>query len=115
MWNPAESGWGLNITHQGNTIFATLFTYAADGRDLWLVASAMTRQPDGRFTGDLFRTQGPAFNASPWGSVSVASVGTMTLAFASGERGTLSYTFNGAAVTKAIERQVFAATAPACR
>ena len=29
-WNsPAnsESGWGLNITHQGNILFATWFTY----------------------------------------------------------------------------------------
>lgn len=114
-WNPAESGWGLNVTHQGNIIFATLFTYAADGRDLWLVASAMTRQADGRFTGDLFRTQGPAFDAQPWGAITVAPVGTMTLAFLNGERGTLTYTFGGATVTKAIERQVFASTAPACR
>ena len=114
-WNPAESGWGLNVTHQGNTLFATLFTYAPDGRDLWLVASGLSRQSDGRFTGELYRTQGPAFNAAPWGAVTVAPVGTMTLAFANGERGTLTYTFNGATVTKSIERQVFAATAPACR
>ena len=114
-WNPAEPGWGLNVTHQGNTLFATLFTYAPDGRDLWLVASAMTRQSDGRFAGELYRTQGPAFNASPWTAVTVAPVGTMTLGFADGERGTLTYTFSGATVTKPIERQVFAATAPACR
>src|SRR4029453_7146264 len=25
-WNPQESGWGMNLTHQGNTIFATWFT-----------------------------------------------------------------------------------------
>ena len=114
-WNPAESGWGLNLTHQGNIIFATLFTYAADGRDMWLVASELTRQSDGRFTGSLFRTRGPAFNASPWGAIIVSPVGTMTLAFASGERGTLTYTFEGASVSKPIERQVFAAAAPACR
>ncbi|HET7730000.1 MAG TPA: choice-of-anchor J domain-containing protein, partial [Usitatibacter sp.] len=35
-WNyPAnsESGWGLNITHQGNILFGTLFTYDANNRD----------------------------------------------------------------------------------
>ncbi len=29
FWNPAESGWGLNLNHQGNTLFGTLFTYEA--------------------------------------------------------------------------------------
>ena len=23
-WNPAESGWGLTITHQGNVLFLTI-------------------------------------------------------------------------------------------
>ena len=42
-WNaPAgsESGWGLNITHQGNTLFVTWFTYDLDGLPLWLSATA---------------------------------------------------------------------------
>src|SRR6185436_19047761 len=41
MWwrSPAgsEPGWGVNIAHQGDVLFATWFTYAADGRGLWLV------------------------------------------------------------------------------
>ena len=114
-WNPAESGWGINFTHQGNSIFATLFTYAADGRDLWLVASNLARQPDGRYSGDLFRTRGPAFNASPWSPITLSTVGSMSVAFADGERATLSYTFEGTSVTKQITRQVFATTVPVCR
>jgi hypothetical protein len=114
-WNTAESGWGINLTHQGNTIFATLFTYAPDGRDLWLVASSLARQSDGRFTGAVHRTTGPAFNALPWSAISLAEVGTMTLAFTDGERGTLTYTFNGTPVSKSITRYVFAAGVPVCR
>ncbi len=38
-WNPAESGWGVNFNHQGNTLFGTLFTYDASGAPLWLVMS----------------------------------------------------------------------------
>jgi hypothetical protein len=34
-WNPAENGWGLNITHQGNTLFGTLYTYGPDGTPTW--------------------------------------------------------------------------------
>jgi hypothetical protein len=30
-----ESGWGLNFTHQGDTIFTTWFTYDFGGMPLW--------------------------------------------------------------------------------
>ena len=33
----SESGWGLNITHQGDILFATWFTYDRDGNGMWLV------------------------------------------------------------------------------
>ena len=67
-WNaPAgsESGWGLNIAHQGDTLFVTWFTYDLDGSPLWLSATAQkTGARDVR--GTLYRTTGPAFSATPW-------------------------------------------------
>ena len=106
-WNAAESGWGININHQGNIIFATLFTYEPDGSQMWLVMSRGERQPDGSYLGDLFRTTGPPFNASPWRPISFQAVGTMRLRFTSAAQATLEYTYNGAPVTKTITRQVF--------
>jgi len=114
-WNPTESGWGLNLTHQGLLMFATLFVYAPDGRPMWLVASSLARQPDGTFTGDLYRTSGPPFNASPWSAIQVTPVGTMTLVFASGQSALLVYTVNGARVTQSIQRQVFGTRPTVCR
>jgi hypothetical protein len=114
-WNPAESGWGLNMVQQGTVIFTTLFTYAPSGRDLWLVGPALRRQADGSYTGSLFTTTGPRFDASPWREIGVSEVGAMTLRFSAGDRATLSYTVNGTSVTKNIERQVFGSTAPVCR
>jgi hypothetical protein len=113
-WNPAESGWGLNVTHQDNTLFATLFTYDATGRDLWLVMSEGLRQPDGSYLGDLYRTNGPAFNTLPFQGVTLATVGTMRLRFTDGNTGTLTYTYNGNPVTKNIQRQVFSSPVSAC-
>jgi len=116
-WNAAESGWGVNVTHQDNTLFATLFNYDATGRGLWLVMSAGTRQADGAYQGTLFRASGPPFNANPFTPITAANltnVGTMRFAFADGERGTLTYSVNGAQVTKAITRLVFASPAPVC-
>jgi hypothetical protein len=116
-WNPAESGWGVNITHQDDTLFATLFTYDSEGRDLWLVMSNGARQADGSYFGDLFQTTGPAFNAVPFTPITganVASVGKMRFRFADGEHGTLTYTVNGTQVTKAITRQLIASPFPSC-
>jgi hypothetical protein len=113
-WNPAESGWGINITHQDNILFATLFTYDATGRDLWLVMSNGQRQSDGSYQGDLYRTSGPAFSTVPFTGVTVATVGSMRLRFSDGNNGTLTYIYNGVSVTKSITRQLFSSPVPAC-
>ncbi|MBX3714754.1 MAG: choice-of-anchor J domain-containing protein [Burkholderiales bacterium] len=116
-WNANESGWGVNVTHQDNILFATLFTYDATGRDLWLVLPAGTLQSDGSYLGDLYRTTGPPFNANPFTPINAGNltiVGTMRFRFTNGENGTLTYSYNGTTVTKAITRQVFSTTTPAC-
>ncbi len=116
-WNPAESGWGLNITHQDNTVFGALFTYDASGKGLWLVMSAGLKQADGSYLGELYQTTGPAFNANPFtpiGAANVTKVGTMRLRFSDGQRGSLTYSVNGVVVTKQISRQVFSSPVPAC-
>lgn len=114
-WNADESGWGLNITHQGNILFATLFTYDRTGQDLWLFGSEVLRQPDGTFAGPLYATRGPAFDASRWGAVTVSHVGNISLSFSNGEVGTLTYTYQGTTVRKNIRRQVFGPTVPMCQ
>jgi hypothetical protein len=72
------------------------------------------RQGDGSYLGELYRTTGPVFSAQPWTPINFAMVGTMRLRFANGESGTLDYTVNGVAVTKAITRQVFSSPVPLC-
>jgi hypothetical protein len=116
-WNAAESGWGINITHQGDILFATLFTYDAEGRGLWLVMSGGRLGADGAYSGELYRATGPVFNAVPFTPITqenLTQVGTMRLRFADGERGELTYSYNGASVTKQITRQVFASPAFGC-
>lgn len=113
-----EPGWGVNVTHQDNTLFATLFTYDSTGRDLWLVMSGGVWQADGSYLGDLYRTTGPAFNAVPFIPIvypaNYTRVGTMRFTFAGGNSGTMAYSVNGAAVTKAIKRAELRSPFPAC-
>ena len=43
LWiDPSESGWGLNLFHQGATVWASLFVYGPDGQPRWYTASDMT-------------------------------------------------------------------------
>ena len=112
-WNPAENGWGVNIAHQGDLLFATLFTYDASGQPVWYVMSRGDKSGTG-FSGTLYRTTGPAFNASPWTAATATAVGTMSFSFEHGNRGTMTYTVNGVTVTKQIQRQVFGALRPSC-
>lgn len=119
-WNsPAnsESGWGVNITQQGNILFVTWFTYDASGKGMWLVGSNVSRTTGNTFSGQLFRTAGPAFNAVPWNpsQVSVTQVGTVTLTFSDANNGTFAYTVNGVSQAKPITRQVYSSPTTVCR
>lgn len=111
LWfNPSESGWGANVMQQDDTLFVTLFVYAPNGTPTWYVASAVTRNGTGTsFTGALYRTTGPYFGAGsfPPGSVSVTPVGTLTFAASQTSAATLTYTVDGVAVTKSIQRQTW--------
>ena len=118
----SEAGWGVNLTHQGDIIFATWFTYDADGTALWLSATAARTAPE-VYTGTVYRTTGPAFNAAPFlpASVTLANVGTLTLTFANGNSADYTYTLaldgpaSAVTQTKAITRQVFRAPGTMCR
>ena len=112
----AESGWGINLTHQGDTIFATWFTYDVDHTPMWLVVTAPKTAP-GVFSGTLYRTTGPAFNSVPFNPMNVVAtaVGNATFTFSDGNNATFAYTVNGSAQMKAITREVFAAPGTVCQ
>ena len=105
----AEAGWGINLTQQGNTIFATWFTYDVDGTPLWLSVSAALTAP-GVYSGQLIRTAGPPFSAMPFNPLLVTRnvVGTATLTFANGNAATFAYTVGSVTQSKQITRQLFA-------
>jgi Protein of unknown function (DUF4038)/Putative collagen-binding domain of a collagenase len=119
-WNaPAnsESGWGINFAHQGDTIFASWFTYDLDGHDWWLSMTA-TKTAANTFTGELFETTGPAFSAQPFDKnlVTRHHAGTATLTFSDANNGSFQYQIdtihqrpvnNPQPQTKTITRLVF--------
>jgi hypothetical protein len=116
----SESGWGVNLTQQGTTIFATWFTYDANRNPLWLSVTATQTAPN-TFSGALDRTTGPAFGAVPFGPVQHNPAGTVTFTFTDGNNGTFAYNVdlgdgvNKASQSKAITRQVFRPPGTVCQ
>ena len=110
-WNaPAgsEDGWGLTLAHQDDVIFATWFTYGADGKAMWLSMTAF-RTGNNTFSGRLFRSTGPplARNLFDPGAVLRFDVGTATLSFSDAAHGTFAYTINGSSRIKSLVRFTF--------
>jgi photosystem II stability/assembly factor-like uncharacterized protein len=112
----SESGWGINFAHQGDTVFATWFTFGLDGNPLWLIAGATKTAPN-VYSGRLFTATGPAFSAVPFDPNRVISTdaGTATFTFADGNNATFAFTVSGVSQTKQITREVFAAPGTVCQ
>lgn len=112
-WNAAESGWGVNVSHQASRLFLTFFIYGANGQPTWVVASDVPYQSteangDVVYAGALYETTGPWFGVpfNP-GQVTTRQVGSVTFRATSVTTATLSYTVDGTPVTKAITRYTF--------
>lgn len=112
----SEAGWGINLTQQGQTIFATWFTFDLDRTPMWLVVTA-TRIESDTYEGALYRTTGPPFNAVPFDPTRVVAteVGTATFTFKDGNNATFDYTVNDITQSKAITRQVFRSPGSVCQ
>jgi hypothetical protein len=117
----SESGWGVNLTHQGTTIFATWFTYGGSGVALWFSATAPQTGPN-TFSGTLYRTSGPAWGSLPYDSnlVGYTTVGEASFVFTDGNAGRFTYSVNSqggggsAYQIKSITRQVFREPGTVC-
>jgi hypothetical protein len=112
----SESGWGLNLVHQGDTVLATWFTYDADGDGMWLIMSNGTRIGANSYSGTLYRTTGPPFSSASFDPSRIVynQVGSATLSFTDASNGMLVASVNGVNVSKPITRMVFSSPVPTC-
>jgi hypothetical protein len=115
----SEDGWGINLTHQGDVIFGTWFTYDLDRMPMWLFVTA-TRTAPGVYSGQLYRTTGTPYNASSYSGFTATPVGNLTFTFANGASATMSYTVTGVgsavvSQTKPLIRQVLIEPGIVCR
>ncbi len=105
LWNPQESGWGVNFVQADNFIFATFFVYGLALQPTWYTGE-MTIDANGIWSGPLYATTG-AYFGGPWipGQRTTTRVGTVTFTPNSVTGGTLTYNVDGVVVTKQVTRQ----------
>ena len=115
VWfDPAEPGWGMNVVHQAEGAFVTLFVHGRDGKPTWYVS------PDARivalsgvdgsplFQGTLYRTEG-TWHGGAWRAQDArsAAIGDIFLEVQDQERMRLDYTVDGVATSKIVTRFSF--------
>jgi hypothetical protein len=106
-WDPDEPGWGVQLTqHSNGQVWTTFLTYAQDGQATWYAVMGGTWTDAATFTGPVYKATGPWFGASG-GSTNVQAAGTATLAFTSYAGATFSYSIDGVAKSRPLQRQSF--------
>lgn len=96
-WNPNESGWGVNVIHQGEIVFLIFFIYGTDKKPVWYVAPNVPYVSTGSqgeivFTGILYQTAGPWFGTFfDTNLVTNRVVGPVTFTMKSVSEATISY------------------------
>jgi acetyl esterase/lipase len=98
----AQSGWGLQISHQGNAVFFGWYSYNDQGTATWNtgIGEAEVTNPN-RFTGTIYQIPtGVPFSGTFSGTLPpTVAIGTFALSFSNGETGAFTYTLPSYGVT----------------
>ena len=113
MWwaSPAgsESGWGIDLAHQGSAIFGAFFSYDANGNAQWFVLPRLDWNAGGEFAGNVYRVTGPSYTSATFDASKVApsAIGTAWLRFNGSNDAFITAVVDGRRFSKRITRQVF--------
>jgi hypothetical protein len=120
-WNPYQSGWGVNIAHQGDTLFATYYTYDANGKGVWYVMPNTVKYDAGTqftgYTGPMAVATGPAFDSPSWDAskVKLTNMGDISFLFTPRGDGVLHMAnIASEQITRPILRMAFSGPATVC-
>jgi arylsulfatase A-like enzyme len=94
-WGGANAaGWGLQITDQGDQVFAGWYAYGDNRAATWITAQGTQDSANPkRFTGQLYHVPTGMPFSQPFGSTgpTVNAIGTFELNFTDGEKGEFKY------------------------
>jgi hypothetical protein len=118
LWaSPGSNGWGVHISHVGDALFASWYTYDTDREAIYHIAS-MTRQSGNNFSGPVVRqvngTPYPQINGATATGGAPSVIGTASLSFSNGENANFNYSIGAAVQSKPLQRVVFSTTPTVC-
>ena len=97
-WEPATSGWGLNIMHLDEKLYGQWYTYEAPNRAVFMTLG-LARQLDGSYAGGIYRQNdgGRPYksNSSVPSQPGSQEVGQATLRFVDGEHAEFDWEIDG--------------------
>ena len=103
-YDPAESGWGVNVVQSDSFLFITFFIYGPDNTPIWFTGQ-VTQDSGSNFNGTLYARTG-TYYIMPWAGSAGGPVGTVAFQPLGLYTARLVYTVNGVgSVTKTIQRQ----------
>lgn len=105
-FNPNESGRGVNIEMQDDTMFVSLFHYAEDGDQAWWITSGQYDDTLQRFQSDFIATDDGQCPGCPWVGPDIVTLPDpgVTINFTSPTTATMTW----AGGTTSLSRQYFA-------
>jgi hypothetical protein len=108
-WVPAESGWGISVAQQYQTLFSVIFTYDVDGSLLWVVMPGGTWTSEFTYEGTLYTTRQAPWDPSSFNTAAqqTTAAGTYKYTFTGPNHATLDYTIKGISDHKVIEKYAF--------
>lgn len=114
-WQANEPGWGFNVLHQGQLVYGTWYSYAEDGRPMFLTVEA-NLQAEGHYAGPVYRVNGVplAQISGAQAFTQVTAVGNAELRFRPEGTLALAYTVLGSTQQKLLQPFRFSGLAPLC-
>lgn len=104
-WDPAEPGWGINITVKNNVFFAAWYVYDAGGKASWYTFQGGNWVGRACYVGPVYKTSGSA-----WGGIAsqqvmtVSQVGSARICFLGYDSAAFGFTVEGQTSSKNIVR-----------
>lgn len=108
-WVPAESGWGINILQQGNSLVLLFYIFDDDKNPVWF-RGVTSKTADGDFRGTVFLDTGTSYRDVNFGPIPSPSesVGQVRFQPTSLYDGVLTYTIGTTTASKTMTRIAFA-------
>lgn len=108
-WVPTESGWGMNVLHQGGTMALMFYVFNEQSEPVWYLGVATLDPATGAFAGPLSLHSGTNLTEAVFGPIprSARTVGVINFAPTSAYTALVSYTIGTVTINKSMERFTF--------